>query len=68
MEAKQVQVIVIATAYIPNSRPSEDQKEHEDNKNEVHIFLQNIWREFASCTCGCRIPILAPSESTYLPF
>ena len=29
----------------PIAAPSEEQKEHEDNKNEVHIFLQNIWRE-----------------------
>jgi hypothetical protein len=25
--------------------PSEEEKEHEDNKNEIHIFLQKIWRE-----------------------
>lgn len=41
-EAKQVHVI--ATADIPNIHPSEDQKEHEDNKNEIHVFLQNIGR------------------------
>ena len=26
----------------PIAAPSEEQKEHEDNENEVHIFLQNI--------------------------
>jgi hypothetical protein len=41
----QVQAAFIATAYIPNSRPSEEQKEHEDNENEIHIFLQNVWWE-----------------------
>ena len=26
----------------PIAAPSENQKEHEDNKNEIHSFLQNI--------------------------
>jgi hypothetical protein len=26
----------------PIAAPSEEQKDHEDNENEVHIFLQNI--------------------------
>ena len=26
----------------PIAAPSEEQKEHEDNKNEIHSFLQNI--------------------------
>jgi hypothetical protein len=29
------------TPISPIAAPSEEQKEHEDNKNEVHIFLQN---------------------------
>src|SRR5580692_5147351 len=29
----------------PIAAPSEEQKEHEDNENEIHIFLQNVWRE-----------------------
>ena len=44
----------------PIAAPSEEQKEHEDNKNEVHIFLQNICGKFPSCTCGCRITIHQP--------
>jgi hypothetical protein len=31
----------------PIAAPSEEQKEHEDNKNEIHIFLQNISREIS---------------------
>jgi hypothetical protein len=31
----------------PIAAPSEEQKEHEDNQNEIHIFLQNIWREIS---------------------
>jgi hypothetical protein len=27
----------------PIAAPSEEQKEHEDNENEIHIFLQNVW-------------------------
>ena len=30
----------------PVATPSEEEKEHEDYKNEVHNFLQNIRREF----------------------
>ena len=26
----------------PIAAPSEEQKQHEDKKNEVHVFLQNI--------------------------
>ena len=29
----------------PIAAPSEEQKEHEDNENEIHIFLQNVWWE-----------------------
>jgi hypothetical protein len=31
----------------PIAAPSEEQKEHKDNKNEIHIFLQNILREIS---------------------
>lgn len=31
----------------PIAAPSEEQKEHNDNKNEIHIFLQNILREIS---------------------
>ena len=45
----------------PIAAPSEEQKEHEDNENEIHIFLQNVWWEiFPPCTCGCRITIRQP--------
>ena len=29
----------------PIATSSEEQKEHEDNENEIHIFLQNVWQE-----------------------
>src|ERR1700731_4822782 len=29
----------------PVAAPSEEQNEHEDNENEIHIFLQNFWWE-----------------------
>ena len=29
----------------PIAASSEEQKEHEDNENEIHIFLQNVWWE-----------------------
>jgi hypothetical protein len=44
----------------PIAAPSEEQKEHEDNKNEVHIFLQKFLRELPSFTCGSRIRINQP--------
>ena len=31
----------------PIAAPSEEQKDHEDNKNEIHSFLQNFWREIS---------------------
>jgi hypothetical protein len=39
----------------PIAAPSEEQKEHEYNKNEVHSFLQNILWEFSLLTFGCRV-------------
>ena len=37
----------------PIAAPSEEQKEHEDNENEIHIFLQNVWQEiFPSAHVG----------------
>jgi hypothetical protein len=29
----------------PIAAPSEEQKEHENNETEIHIFLQNVWWE-----------------------
>jgi len=31
----------------PIAAPSKEQKKHDDNKNKIHIFLQNIWREIS---------------------
>jgi len=44
----------------PIAAPSEEQKEHEDNKNEIHIFLQNISREISPLHMWCRITIHQP--------
>ncbi len=29
----------------PIAAPSEEQNEHEDNENQIHIFLHNLWWE-----------------------
>jgi hypothetical protein len=44
----------------PIAAPSEEQKEHEDNKNEIHIFLQNISREISPLHMWCRITVHQP--------
>jgi hypothetical protein len=44
----------------PIAAPSEEQKEHEDNKNEIHIFLQNIAREISPLHMWCRITVHQP--------
>ena len=36
----------------PIAAPSEEQKEHEDDKNKVHVFLQNILRKFLLADVG----------------
>src|SRR4029077_18219300 len=43
----------------PIAAPSEEQKDHEENKNEIHIFLQNIW-EISLLHMWCRITIPQP--------
>ena len=35
-------VLLSPTPISPIATPTEEQEEHENNKNEVHIFLQNI--------------------------
>ncbi len=56
---------VIATAYIPNSRPSKEQKKHDDNKNKIHIFLQNIWRAISLLHMWVQNDHSPASDSTY---
>ena len=43
----------------PIAASSEEQKEYEDNKNEVHIFLPK-YRIFSPVIYGCRIIIYQP--------
>jgi len=52
----------------PIATPPEEQKEHEDNENKIHIFLQNIWREFAFDACWVRDYHSPASDYTYIPF
>ena len=49
----------------PIAAPSEEQKEHEDNKNEVHIFLQNLWREISLLHMWVHNNYSPASDSTY---
>src|SRR6202011_482287 len=44
----------------PIAAPSEQQKEHEDNKNEIHSFLQNISREISPLHMWWRITVHQP--------
>src|ERR1700693_3444135 len=44
----------------PIAAPSEDQKEHEDDKNEIHSYLQEVWREVSLLYMWCRITIRQP--------
>jgi hypothetical protein len=45
MMAREVCAFLSPPPISPIAAASEDQKQHQDNKNEIHIFLQNIWRE-----------------------
>lgn len=52
----------------PVAAPSEEQEEHEDNKNDVHIFLQNIWAGILpSGTSWVQNHYSPASDSTYSP-
>jgi hypothetical protein len=55
------------TPISPIAAPSEEQKEHEDNKNEVHIFLQdNLAGAFPPAYVDAEFYSPA-SDSTYAP-
>ena len=41
-EASKYESLLSPPPISPIAAPSEEQKDHEDNKNEIHIFLQNI--------------------------
>ena len=41
-EARKHKSLLSPPPISPIAAPSEEQKEHEDNKNEIHLFLQNI--------------------------
>jgi hypothetical protein len=41
-EARKHKSLLSPPPISPIAAPSEKQKEHEDNKNEIHSFLQNI--------------------------
>jgi hypothetical protein len=49
-ETKQYKSLLSPSPISPITSASEEQKEHENNKNEIHIFLQNIGREFSFYT------------------
>ena len=52
----------------PIAPPSEEQKEHEDNENEIHIFLQNVWREISLLHMWVQNNYPPGSDSTYYYF
>ena len=41
-EASKYKSLLSPPPISPIAAPSEEQKEHEDNKNEIHSFLQDI--------------------------
>jgi hypothetical protein len=49
----------------PIATSSEEQKDHEDNENEIHIFLQNIWREISLLHMWVQNNYPPASDSTY---
>ena len=49
----------------PIAAPSEEQKEHEDNENEIHIFLQNVWWEISHLHMWVQNNYSPASDSTY---
>jgi hypothetical protein len=52
----------------PIAAPSEYQKEHEDNLNEIHTFLQNFWREISLLHMWMQNNYSPASDSTYYYF
>ena len=49
----------------PIAASSEEQKDHEDNKNEIHIFLQNTWRRISLLHMWVQNSDSPASDSTY---
>jgi hypothetical protein len=56
-EASQYKSLLSPPLISPITAPSEEQKEHEDNQNKIHIFLQNVLGIFLSAHVGYRITI-----------
>jgi hypothetical protein len=52
----------------PIAAPSEEQKDHEDNKNEIHSFLQNFWRGISLLHMWVQNNYSPASDSTYYYF
>ena len=44
-EASKYKPLLSPPPISPIAAPSEEQNEHDDNENEIHIFLQNVWWE-----------------------
>jgi uncharacterized protein YjbJ (UPF0337 family) len=52
----------------PIAAPSEEQKDHQDNKNEIHSFLQDFWREISLLHMWVQNNYSPASDSTYYYF
>jgi hypothetical protein len=59
-EARKYKSLLSPPPISPIAAPSEEQKEHEDNKNEIHLFLQNIRQEISPLHMWLRITIHQP--------
>jgi hypothetical protein len=59
-EASKYKSLLSPPPISPIAAPSEEQKEHEDNENEIHIFLQHIWREISLLHMWCKMTIHQP--------
>jgi hypothetical protein len=46
-ELRNYKTLLPPPAIPPIATASEDQKDNDDNENEIHIFLQNIYREIS---------------------
>jgi hypothetical protein len=49
----------------PIAAPSEEEKDHEDNKNEIHSFLQSFCREISLLHMWVQNNYSPASDSTY---
>jgi hypothetical protein len=56
-EASKYKSLLSPPPISPIPASSEEQKEHEDDENEIHIFLQNIWREISLLHMWCKVTI-----------